>query len=661
MRCSSLLCALALARLAPVATAAILYQPHIPRCGTEILVSWDSVPDATGYDLQVSTEGAWSDWKTNVNATSATYAIKPGETPRFRIRALGARHVSGWERPVAASVAGAEVEITSPEPGLHARRKDQILLTANAPEDACGIREIAWMLDGKEIARAAKAPYRYVLTCPVLGRHQVIAAATMEDGSTRSSAPMPFRVTRYPDEGREDVDYVVVYPGMVETPAKARQNRYHKSLKPAGKGQKLETWYAVEDIDAPSGFYIDQPYEVVTNDGFPPHHLRWSVSLEGSVGSDEEMRRARMYQWDAKKKAWRIVESATLDEEKMTLSAPITEQGIYCLSAPAEEPKAPDVWWLSPAEGETVSGRTRILAAGRHLSKASNAMRFRLERLDTEKLIMVTEGTGSFVGEFGNAMDLDRRSVEEIERTLAPRTMPQDEETRNAQELMVNFSAFTPGRYRLVATASSTSAARTITIASSTKPPTVTVDAKPGRSTERDMGYTLTGTLKPGTLGNSYGSYGGVSLVYDGFLNGQGKTDLATGRWSADVTDAFDAGPAEITVYAFDSMMNRSEPVRWKGSVPLTVELSSRSDETIRKGQAVRMRAWAEGGAVKDGTRFLFEASGDSGKTWKTFRPPASSPDLRWTAARAGKFRIRATVTNGSEKIVKTVNVSVKG
>ena len=507
----------------------ILYQPHIPRCGSDMIVAWGSVPDATGYDLQVSVDGGWTNWKTNVQGTSAVYTVKPGEMPRFRIRALGARHVSGWERPVTPTAAGAVVDITSPEPGLHAQRKTQILLTANAPEDACGIREIAWMLDGREIARAAKPPYRHVLTCPVLGRHQIVATATMTDGSTRDSAPLPFRITRDWNERWQNLTAVVVGPGA-EASLPPEKSRRIKPVKSAGKGQLLKIYMSQADIGAPPGGVIDECVEVVTSDGFPPDHQVLSLPLDTGVGTDAEMRRARMYRYDAKARAWRMVKGATLDEEKMTLSAPITEQGYYCLAAPPEEPKAPDVWWLSPAEGETVSGKTRLLVAGRGLHKGSASVAFRLVRLDIEKVIMVTEGTGSYVGEFGDSMSLDRRSVEEIQRALSPRgTRPETEDQIFSQDLLVDLSAFTPGRYRLVAEASpfealSSSAARTITISSNVKAPTVTVDVKPRRSTDPRMGYTLTGTIKPGTLGNSYTSDGGVFLFAGGMLIGATPT-----------------------------------------------------------------------------------------------------------------------------------------
>ena len=123
----------------------------------------------------------------------------------------------------------------------------------------------------------------------------------------------------------------------------------------------------------------------------------------------------------------------------------------------------------------------------------------------------------------------------------------------------------------------------------------------------------------------------------------------------------FAAGPVDLTVYGFDSVMNRSKPVRWSGTAPLAVRLMADDRAGARAGQAVQLVAWAEGGAVKGGTRRLFEASRDNGKTWTTVRRPAASAGCTWKPARFGKHKIRVTATNGREKAVQTVTVVVKG
>jgi membrane carboxypeptidase/penicillin-binding protein PbpC len=79
----------------------------------------------------------------------------------------------------------------------------QIRLSVTVPE---GTTKITYQIDDQVVGSVDHAPWDVWWTLTP-GAHQVIAVATLTDGSTQNSAPIPFHVSTYvPPEGRPDAD-----------------------------------------------------------------------------------------------------------------------------------------------------------------------------------------------------------------------------------------------------------------------------------------------------------------------------------------------------------------------------------------------------------------------------------------------------------------------
>jgi 1A family penicillin-binding protein len=158
------------------------------------------------FTIDRATGGLADDTTPQERRVERVYAVLPQEARNWAIR-------NGWPQPpteavVAAPDEAAGLRLLAPDPYTEFQLSpmlpidaQRLRLTVGAPS---GTQAITYVMDGVELGTVDRSPW--TLWWPLeVGDHELVAHATMSDGTTQTSTPIPFRVLAYaPPQSRTD-------------------------------------------------------------------------------------------------------------------------------------------------------------------------------------------------------------------------------------------------------------------------------------------------------------------------------------------------------------------------------------------------------------------------------------------------------------------------